>query len=124
MSRFDDDELAAAIRTVERRRERHRRQVAAAWQAVAATREGRMVIADLLGWCHVFHPIEETDPIRLATRNGERNIGLMVARMLATDPAEFPAEMRRNDEAAKEWMGDAEYRRLVNSYFTGGTSSH
>ena len=91
-------------------------QLADDWQSISRTPAGRRVIADLFGFGWVFQPIEENDPIALSRSVGENNFAKRVARYLNLEPEVFAHAMRDNDEAAKEWMGDSEYNRLMAGY--------
>jgi hypothetical protein len=92
-------------------------QLAADWQAVARTPEGRRIIADMMGFGWVFQGIEENDPIALSRAVGENNFAKRIARYLNLEPEVFAIAMRDNDEAAKEFMGESEYNRMMASYF-------
>ena len=57
-------------------------QIAAAWQAWAATPGGQLAIADLMAWGHVYTDINESDPIELAKAVGANNFAKRVAYLL------------------------------------------
>jgi len=63
--------------------------LAQAWKDFHATPEGRMAIAALFAEFHIYSPIVAGDAIGLATMNGERNVALRIARLLALRPEQF-----------------------------------
>jgi hypothetical protein len=60
-----------------------------AWKAFYATPEGRMAIANLFAEFHIYSPIVARDAIEIATANGERNVALRIAQLLALKPQRF-----------------------------------
>ena len=109
--------------TEKERKVRRERQLMEDWQAIAKTSAGRRVIADLLYWANVLHPIEENDPIAMARMIGERNLAIRISRYLTMSPDIFPDIMRANDEVQASWMGDKEYRQHMAAYVGMGQSN-
>jgi hypothetical protein len=60
-----------------------------AWKAFYATPHGKTALAALFAEFHVYAPIATLDPIELATRNGERNVALRIAQLVALKPEQF-----------------------------------
>ena len=89
------------------------RQLMEDWQAIYRTAAGRRAIGDLLYWANVMTPIVESDPIKLAIANGERNLAIRLARYLNLTPEIFPQTMRENDEVQAGYMGDIDYRQFM-----------
>lgn len=60
------------------------------------TDSGRHVLADLMTFCNAYNPIEardpsgRIDPYLMAMREGERNMAMRIAQMLAYRPDQFP----------------------------------
>lgn len=65
--------------------------IADTWKAFYGSPEGRAAIADLMVWCNVYTPIEESDPIVIARATGERNVALRIAQLIGLQPAAFPS---------------------------------
>ncbi len=65
-------------------------QLAEDWQWLANTAQGRRVIADLMTWANIYSHIEESEPVKLALRVGEQNVGKRVAYYLGYKPEQFP----------------------------------
>lgn len=63
--------------------------LAQAWKDFYATPQGRTAIAALFAEFHVYSPIVATDAIKLATMNGQRNVALRIAQLLALQPEQF-----------------------------------
>jgi hypothetical protein len=63
--------------------------LSAAWKSFYGTPEGRTAIAHLFSEFHVYSPIQGRDPIEIATANGERNVALRIAQLLALKPERF-----------------------------------
>lgn len=63
--------------------------LARAYRRLFATPDGKKVLADLMTACHVFEPIPPGDVAAMAFANGERNVGLRIAAMLAYKPEDF-----------------------------------
>ena len=95
------------------KRIRRERQLMEDWQEIYRTAAGKRAIGDLLYWANVMTPIVESDPIKLAIANGERNLAIRLARYLNLTPEIFPATMRENDEVQAGYMGDVNYREYM-----------
>ena len=92
-------------------------QLADDWQTIAHTAAGQRIISDIMTWGNVYSPIDENDPVALGRATGENNFAKRIARYLNLEPEVFAHAMRDNDEAAKEWMGESEYNRMMAGYF-------
>lgn len=64
--------------------------VAEAWRSIAATPEGKAVIADLMMFCGVYSPHGATEAIELARCEGRREVGLHITKMMDLRPSDFP----------------------------------
>lgn len=64
-------------------------KIAEAYRDLWQTPQGRVVLGDLLMSCHVFEPSFAPDALSTAFREGERNIGLRIARYLDMQPQAF-----------------------------------
>jgi hypothetical protein len=53
---------------------------------------GRIALAELFETFHVYSPIVATDPVSIATANGERNAVLHIARLIGLKAERFPTE--------------------------------
>lgn len=63
--------------------------LSAAWKSFYATPEGRMALAHLFAEFHIYSPIVGRDAVEIATANGERNVALRIAQLLALKPERF-----------------------------------
>lgn len=64
--------------------------VAEAWRSIAASPEGKAVIADLMMFCGVYSPHAANEAFELARCEGRREVGLHITKMLDLRPSDFP----------------------------------
>jgi hypothetical protein len=72
--------------------------LARTYKRLFSTPDGRKVLADLMTATHVFEPIPPGDAAAMAFANGERNVGLRIAAMLAYKPEDFVRVARETTE--------------------------
>ena len=63
--------------------------LAQAWKDFYATPQGQAAIGALFAEFHVYDPIVSYDPVQLAMMNGQRNVALRIAQLLALRPERF-----------------------------------
>jgi hypothetical protein len=70
-------------------------KVAKAWQNIAASDDGQLIIADLFLHCGIYRP-HDMDNLQFC--EGQRNVALMVAAYLGYRPDDFVQEWKRTQE--------------------------
>lgn len=77
--------------------------IARAYQDMWQSPVGRQVLSDLLLACHIFQPSFAPDDRTTAFNEGERNIGLRIARYLDLQPQEIVETWRQANDATTNW---------------------
>lgn len=86
------------------RRRSSTEQLALDYKRTFSSPEGQRVLADLMVWCNVYHPIDETDPIKLAQANGERNVALRIVGYMGMTPETFAKDAERVVRTAEQML--------------------
>lgn len=79
-------------------------RLAAHWQAVWGTPEGRLAISHLLLEQNLYSPVVSTDPIALAIATGERNVAARIARLIGLKPEAYVEDAHASADLIDKFM--------------------